>query len=78
VAIVDYDVHHGNGTQQCFWDDPDCLFVSIHQDNNYPKDSGAVYETGGAVAKGATINIPLPPGSFQFFVFFDPFLYHFI
>ena len=31
VAVVDYDVHHGNGTEQCFWDDPDALFISIHQ-----------------------------------------------
>ncbi len=37
VAIVDYDVHHGNGTQQAFYGDADCLFVSLHQDNNYPQ-----------------------------------------
>ena len=40
VAIVDYDVHHGNGTQQAFWNDPDVLFISIHQDSNYPLHTG--------------------------------------
>ena len=37
IAIVDYDVHWGNGTQQAFWDDADVLFISLHQDNNYPQ-----------------------------------------
>ena len=37
IAIVDYDVHHGNGTQQAFYGDKDCLFISLHQDNNYPQ-----------------------------------------
>jgi acetoin utilization deacetylase AcuC-like enzyme len=37
IAIIDYDVHHGNGTQQAFYDDSDCLFISLHQDNNYPQ-----------------------------------------
>eukprot|EP01036_Dinobryon_divergens_P030326 gene30326-39555_t len=59
VAVVDYDVHHGNGTEQCFWDDPDALFISIHQDNNYPPDTGRIID----IAEGTTINIPLPPGS---------------
>lgn len=63
VAIIDYDVHHGNGTQDAFWNDPDCLFISLHQDNNYPQGSGGVNEVGGELAKGANINIPLPPGS---------------
>ena len=63
IAIVDYDVHHGNGTQEAFWNDPDVLFVSLHQDSNYPLTSGKVTEIGGPDALGSTINIPLPPGS---------------
>ena len=63
VAIVDYDVHHGNGTQDAFYKDPDCLFISLHQDNNYPQGTGSVEETGGEGAVGSNINIPLPPGS---------------
>lgn len=46
VALVDYDVHHGNGTQQCFWNDPDALFISIHQDNNYPPNEGLLTDIG--------------------------------
>lgn len=57
------DVHHGNGTQEAFWNDPDCLFISLHQDNNYPHDTGLCTEIGGAGAEGTTINVPLPPGS---------------
>lgn len=63
IAIVDYDVHWGNGTQQAFWDDPDVLFISLHQDNNYPQGGGFVNERGGEGAIGTTINLPLPPGS---------------
>jgi acetoin utilization deacetylase AcuC-like enzyme len=63
VAIVDYDVHHGNGTQDAFWNDPDVLFVSLHQDNNYPIQTGSLAEIGGPDATGSTINLPMPPGS---------------
>jgi len=63
IAIVDYDVHHGNGTQESFWNDDDVLFVSIHQDSNYPLDSGTIQEIGSGNGKGTTINVPLPPGS---------------
>lgn len=63
VAIVDYDVHHGNGTQEAFWDDNNTLFISLHQDNNYPQGCGTINEIGSEKAKGTTINIPLPPGS---------------
>eukprot|EP01038_Epipyxis_sp_PR26KG_P004337 gene4337-6139_t len=63
VAVIDYDVHHGNGTQQAFWDDSEGLFISLHQDNNYPVGVGSMIETGGDAAKGSNINIPLPPGS---------------
>ncbi len=41
IAIVDYDVHFGNGTQQAFWKDDDVLFISLHQDNNYPQGEAA-------------------------------------
>lgn len=63
VAIVDYDVHHGNGTQHIFEEDDRVLFISIHQDSNYPLHSGSVEETGKGTGEGYTINIPLPPGS---------------
>lgn len=63
IAIVDYDVHHGNGTQDCFWEDPNTLFISLHQDCNYPQGLGKVTDIGGEGARGSTINIPLPPGS---------------
>lgn len=63
IAIVDYDVHHGNATQEAFWNDNEVLFISLHQDNNYPLFSGALTEVGGPDALGTTINLPLPPGS---------------
>ena len=61
VAIVDWDVHHGNGTQQIFWRDPSVLFVSLHQFPWYP-GTGAEDETGEAEGEGATLNLPLPEG----------------
>jgi acetoin utilization deacetylase AcuC-like enzyme len=62
VAIVDTDCHHGDGTQDIYWHDPDTLFISLHQDGRtlYP-GSGFRDEFGGPNAVGATINIPLPP-----------------
>ena len=62
VAIIDWDVHHGNGTQDIFWDDPDVLYLSVHQYPYYP-GTGKPTETGGAGAPGATINVGLPGGS---------------
>jgi acetoin utilization deacetylase AcuC-like enzyme len=62
VLIVDWDVHHGNGTQAVFWDDPRVLFVSTHQYPAYP-GTGRADETGGADAPGLTVNFPLPPGA---------------
>jgi acetoin utilization deacetylase AcuC-like enzyme len=62
VLIVDWDVHHGNGTQDIFWDDPDVLYVSTHQHPLYP-GTGRPDEVGGAVAPGLTLNLPLPPGA---------------
>ncbi|MGP0109551.1 MAG: histone deacetylase, partial [Acidimicrobiales bacterium] len=60
VLIVDWDVHHGNGTQAIFWDDPRVLYVSTHQWPLYP-GTGRVSETGGSGAPGLTVNVPLPP-----------------
>jgi acetoin utilization deacetylase AcuC-like enzyme len=62
VLIVDWDVHHGNGTQDIFWDDPDVLYVSTHQHPLYP-GTGRPDEVGGAGAPGLTLNLPLPPGA---------------
>jgi acetoin utilization deacetylase AcuC-like enzyme len=62
VVIVDWDVHHGNGTQDIFWNDPRVLYISTHQSPLYP-GTGHVDETGGPDARGLTINIPLPPGA---------------
>ena len=63
LMVVDWDVHHGNGTQAAFWDDPDVLFVSLHQDNWYPAGWGTVDQVGGPGAEGTTVNVPLPPGT---------------
>jgi acetoin utilization deacetylase AcuC-like enzyme len=62
VLIVDWDVHHGNGTQDIFWDDPDVLYVSTHQHPLYP-GTGDPTEVGGPGAAGLTLNLPLPPGA---------------
>jgi acetoin utilization deacetylase AcuC-like enzyme len=61
VAILDWDVHHGNGTQDIFWDDPDVLYLSVHQFPFYP-GTGAPTEIGGPGAIGATVNVGLPSG----------------
>ena len=62
VLIVDWDVHHGNGTQAIFWDDPRVLYASTHQSPLYP-GTGRASETGGPGAPGLTVNVPLPPGA---------------
>ena len=62
VLIVDWDVHHGNGTQDIFWDEPSALYVSTHQFPAYP-GTGRADETGGPHASGLTLNFPLPPGA---------------
>jgi acetoin utilization deacetylase AcuC-like enzyme len=61
ILIMDWDVHHGNGTQAAFYDDPTVLFISTHQFPFYP-GSGAVNETGVGAGEGFTLNIPLPAG----------------
>ena len=63
VAVVDWDVHHGNGTQAIFDDDPNVLAVSLHQDGLYPPGSGSREENGAGAGAGATLNVPLPAGS---------------
>jgi acetoin utilization deacetylase AcuC-like enzyme len=65
IAIVDWDVHHGNGTQAIFYEDPRVLVISLHQDGCFPADSGLVDERGSGAGAGANINVPLPPGSGQ-------------
>ncbi len=62
VLIVDWDVHHGNGTQAIFWRDPSVLFCSVHQSPLYP-GGGNTAERGEGAGKGFTLNCPLPPGS---------------
>ena len=63
IAYVDWDVHHGNGQQAAFYDDPRALTISLHQDNNFPPDSGHLHENGEGQGAGYNINIPLPAGS---------------
>jgi acetoin utilization deacetylase AcuC-like enzyme len=62
VMILDWDVHHGNGTQAIFWDEPNVFYVSTHQWPLYP-GTGRVEATGGLSAPGLTLNIPVPPGA---------------
>jgi acetoin utilization deacetylase AcuC-like enzyme len=71
VLVLDWDVHHGNGTQAIFWDEPRVLYVSTHQWPLYP-GTGDVNATGGSGAPGLTLNIPVPPGTTG-----DVFLYAF-
>ncbi|MGA3122243.1 MAG: histone deacetylase [Polyangiaceae bacterium] len=61
IAVVDWDVHHGNGTQEIFWRDPRVLYVSTHQFPWYP-GTGAVDEIGEAEGRGYTVNVPLAAG----------------
>ncbi|KAK6924264.1 Histone deacetylase domain [Dillenia turbinata] len=62
VFIIDFDVHHGNGTNDAFYDDPDIFFLSTHQDGSYP-GTGKFEEVGQGKGEGATLNLPLPGGS---------------
>lgn len=63
IMILDWDVHHGNGTQDAFYDDPTVLFFSIHQDGLFPEGWGAIEHSGEGNGVGTTVNIPLPGGS---------------
>jgi acetoin utilization deacetylase AcuC-like enzyme len=62
-AVLDWDVHHGNGTEAIFYDRADVLTVSLHQDRNYPMDTGDFAARGTGAGTGFNLNIPLPPGS---------------
>src|ERR671910_197570 len=64
VAVVDIDFHHGNGTQDVFWEDPEVLYASLHGDpaGHYPHFTGAADETGGGAGAGTKRNLPLPDG----------------
>ncbi len=63
VMIIDWDVHHGNGTQEIFYDDPAVLFLSFHQFPFWPPDIGWYTEDGSGEGKGFNVNIPLPAGT---------------
>jgi acetoin utilization deacetylase AcuC-like enzyme len=63
ILILDWDVHHGNGTQAAFWSDPSVLFVSLHQDDLFPAGWGAVDQVGIGDGEGFTVNVPLPAGA---------------
>lgn len=75
VLLVDFDVHHGNGIQDCFYDSPEVLYFSTHQSPAYPF-TGAVGETGDGAGIGYTVNVPLPPdvGEAGFLQAFDTIL----
>lgn len=62
-AVVDWDVHHGNGTEAIFYGRSDVLSISIHQEHNYPLDTGDISDQGVGNGVGYNINIPLPPGA---------------
>ncbi len=63
IAVLDWDVHHGNGTEAIFLKRPDVLTISLHQERNYPMDTGGADVRGEGPGRGANINIPLPPGT---------------
>lgn len=63
VAIVDWDVHHGNGTEAIFAADPTVLTISLHQDNVFPVDSGRLTDRGSGDGFGFALNLPLPAGT---------------
>ncbi|KAJ1685884.1 hypothetical protein LUZ63_017274 [Rhynchospora breviuscula] len=62
VLIIDFDVHHGNGTNDAFYDDPDIFFLSTHQAGSYP-GTGKIEQVGTGSGEGATLNLPLPGGA---------------
>jgi len=62
ICILDFDVHHGNGTEAAFWEDSSVLYVSLHRDNLFPYDKGRRKDTGKGDGEGFTLNVPLPSG----------------
>lgn len=63
ILILDWDVHHGNGTETSFYDDPGVLFISIHQENIFPKERGKITDVGMKGGEGYNINVELPAGT---------------
>lgn len=63
VAVIDWDVHHGNGTESIFYDRNDVLTISLHQEGNYPLNTGAITDRGSGAGDGFNINVPLPAGA---------------
>ncbi|MBW4706260.1 class II histone deacetylase [Roseobacter sp. YSTF-M11] len=63
VAVLDWDVHHGNGTEAIYYDRDDVLTISLHQEGNYPLDTGAISDRGRGAGDGFNINLPLPAGA---------------
>ncbi|WP_300495996.1 histone deacetylase [Marinobacter sp.] len=63
VLIVDWDAHHGNGTQDIFWADPDTMFFDIHRAAPFYPGSGALTDVGAGLGEGTTINVPMPGGA---------------
>jgi acetoin utilization deacetylase AcuC-like enzyme len=62
-AVLDWDVHHGNGTEAIYYDRDDVLTISLHQEGNYPLDTGAITDRGKGAGDGFNINVPLPGGT---------------
>jgi len=63
VMVIDWDVHHGNGTEDAFYKDPNVLFISLHQEGVYPAGRGEIDHIGEGEGLGSTVNIPLPAGT---------------
>ncbi|GAA0591313.1 class II histone deacetylase [Virgibacillus siamensis] len=63
IVIIDWDVHHGNGTENAFRDDPEVLFISMHQENIFPKNRGQISYAGEGNGEGFNVNIELPAGT---------------
>lgn len=63
VAVIDWDVHHGNGTEAIFYDRDDTLTISLHQEGNYPLEKGQIEDRGEGKGIGHNINVPLPAGA---------------
>jgi acetoin utilization deacetylase AcuC-like enzyme len=63
VAIVDWDVHHGNGTEDAFYEDPTVLTISVHEEELFPSGRGHIEHHGAGLGEGANVNVPLPDGS---------------
>lgn len=63
VVVLDWDVHHGNGTEAIYYGRDDVLTISVHQEHNYPLDTGEITDRGTGAGMGCNMNIPLPPGA---------------